>query len=122
MKYAPVGWHGWTAGSLSGFASAVSHAGGAPVSIYLLMQGLTPHVYVATSALFFAVLNWIKVPYYLFSNLINLQLLSQLVWILPCAPMGVWVGRWATDRLDKSTFDQIIIALLGVSAMILIIR
>lgn len=121
IRTRPIGWHGWAAGSLSGFASAVSHAGAPPVSIYLLMQHLTPRTYVATSALFFALLNWIKVPYYLSSNLINIQLLSQFAWILPCAPIGVWVGRWATSRIKQSTFDHIITALLGVSAMVLII-
>lgn len=37
-KYHPKGWHGWLFGSCSGFVSTLAHAGGPPVTMYLLPQ------------------------------------------------------------------------------------
>src|SRR6266540_4241548 len=66
LKYMERPWHGWLAGTTGGFASSLAHSGGPPISIYLMLQEVTPGVFIATSALFFAILNWIKVPYYLY--------------------------------------------------------
>ena len=65
VKYQEKNWHGWLAGSTAGFTSALAHSGGPPISIYLMLQDVTPGVFIATSVLFFAILNWIKVPFYL---------------------------------------------------------
>jgi hypothetical protein len=53
LKYHPRNWHGLLAGTITGFSSALAHTGGPPVSIYLLLQDVTPRVFLATSAIFF---------------------------------------------------------------------
>jgi uncharacterized protein len=120
LKYTPRDWHGLLAGTITGFSSALAHTGGPPVSIYLLMQEVTPRVFIATSAIFFLILNWIKVPYYFYADLFNFRLLGQIVWLLPLVPVGVWVGRWAASKVNKDTFEKIIIVLLVVTAGMLI--
>ncbi len=115
LKYHPRNWHGLLAGTITGFSSALAHTGGPPVSIYLL-----PRVFIATSAIFFFLLNWIKVPYYWYAGLFNFQLLWQIAWLLPLVPIGVWVGRWGASKVDKGTFDRIITGLLVVAALLLI--
>jgi uncharacterized membrane protein YfcA len=52
---------GWFWGALSGFTSMISHAGGPPFQIDVMPQRLESRVFVATSVLFFAVVNWMKV-------------------------------------------------------------
>ena len=121
MQYVSRNWHGLLAGTVTGFSSALAHTGGPPVSIYLLMQDIVPGIFVATSALFFLILNWIKVPYYLYARLFDFNRLLGIVWLMPLVPAGVWVGKWAASRVDKLTFERIIVALLVVSAFLLIV-
>jgi uncharacterized protein len=122
VKYTSRGWHGQMAGTIAGFSSALAHTGGPPVSIYLLMQDVTPRVFIATSALFFMILNWIKVPYYFYANLFDFDLLWQVRWLLPLVPIGAWMGRWIGTRLPKQTFEAVIVLLLGITGLLLIFR
>ena len=121
-KAAARGWVGTIAGSVAGFTSTLAHAGGPPVTIYLLMQDLTPTTFVATSALFFMALNWIKVPYYLFAGLFDFELLRNFLWLLPLLPAGVLSGKWLVKRVGKQPFEIIIYLLLTLSAVLLLIK
>ena len=120
LTYRPRNWHGLLAGTITGFSSALAHSGGPPVSIYLLLQDVTPRVFIATSAIFFFLLNWIKVPYYWYAGLFDFNQLRQIAWLLPLVPLGVWVGRWGASKVDKDTFEWIITVLLVVAALMLI--
>jgi uncharacterized membrane protein YfcA len=121
IQYQSRGWHGLLAGTITGFSSTLAHTGGPPVSIYLLMQDLTPQVFVATSALFFLLLNWLKVPFYLYAQLFDFSRLLSIAWIVvPIVPIGVWAGKWAALRFEKKTFENVILVLLVLSSLILI--
>jgi hypothetical protein len=120
FTYRPSDWHGLLAGTVTGFSSALAHTGGPPVSIYLLMQEVSPRIFIATSAVFFLILNWIKVPYYFYAGLFDFQLLLRIAWLLPLVPAGVWVGRWAAGKVNKETFERVIIGLLVLTAGLLI--
>ncbi len=122
MAYASQNWHGLFAGGLAGFASTLAHTGGPLVAIYLLMQNVSPRVFVATSALFFTVLNWIKVPSYFYIGLFDFDLLRQIIWLLPLLPLSVWVGKLIAVRVNKLIFDRIIVVLLALSAFFLLTR
>lgn len=120
-SYEGRNWHGLVGGAITGFSSSLAHIGGPPVSIYLLLQEVTPRVFIATSALFFFILNWIKVPYYLFADLLDLGLIWRIAWLAPIVPLGVWVGKWAVTKVDPGTFEKIIVALLAVTGVMLIL-
>jgi uncharacterized membrane protein YfcA len=69
----------------------------------LLLLELSTIVFVATSALFIAVLNLIKVPYYFYAGLIDLDWISTLIWIVPFVPLGVWTSkRLSTGQVNES--------------------
>jgi hypothetical protein len=120
LHYQAHRWHGWLAGGFAGFASTLAHAGGPPLIIYLLLQNITPIAFVATSILFFAVTNWIKVPYYYQAGLLNPQALLQIVWLAPLVPLGVWVGRRLAQKANRLVFDRIILVLLGITGIFLL--
>lgn len=120
LAYHGRDWHGILAGTVAGFSSALAHTGGPPVSIYLLLQKVTPAVFIATSALFFGILNWIKVPYYFYAGLFDWQQLIRIAWIMPLVPLGVWIGKRLSLRIDRQTFENIIVWLLAGSALLLI--
>ena len=120
--YQPKNWHGLTAGTVAGFSSSLAHTGGPPITIYLLMQELPPRVFVATSALFFMALNWIKVPTYYYAGLFDFNLLWYVAWLLPLLPISVWIGKSISTRINRALFDRIITVFLAVSGILLIIR
>jgi len=113
-------WHGSVAGTVAGFSSALAHTGGPPVSIFLLMRRVPTHVFLATSALFFAIINWVKVPYYFYAQLFDLQQMRSLIWLLPLLPLGVWGGKWAADKMSQEVFERVILTLLVMTALLLI--
>lgn len=120
LTYEAKNWHGIFAGTVAGFSSALAHTGGPPISIYLLMRRVPTHVFNATSALFFAILNWVKVPYYVYAQLFDFQQMRSLIWLLPLLPLGVWGGKWAAEKISQEVFERVIVALLALTALLLI--
>jgi len=51
---------------------------------------------------------------------LDLNQLRQVVWLLPLIPVSVLFGRWLTVRIDRATFERVIIGLLAVSALLLL--
>jgi hypothetical protein len=122
LRYQPRPWHGWLAGSVAGFTSTLAHSGGPPITIYLLLQQAPPRAFVATAALFLAVVNLIKLPYYLSASLVDFELLRSVVWAILLVPLGAWVGRRWVSRVDKVLFDRIILFFLTITAALLLLR
>ncbi len=120
LTYEAKDWHGVFAGTVAGFSSALAHTGGPPISIYLLMRRVPTHAFNATSALFFAIINWVKVPYYIYAQLFDIQQMRSLIWLLPLLPLGVWGGKWAADKVSREVFERVIVVLLVVTALLLI--
>lgn len=108
------------AGAASGVTSTVAHAGGPPVAIYLLAARTPPVAFVATTAVFFFVVNWLKVPGYLAAGLIDARMLRVLPFAVLIWP-GVLLGRWLVQRVAADVFERTILALLAVGAGYLLI-
>jgi uncharacterized protein len=121
-NYQPHNWHGWLAGTLAGFSSTLAHAGGPPVAIYLMIQKLEPVAFNATTVLFFAILNWVKVPYYAYAGLFDFDRLFKVIWLLPVIPLGVWIGRWAVGKINRLWFERIIVVALLITAVMLLLE
>ncbi len=121
FSYRPRPWHGVFTGGTAGFTSTIAHIGGPPVAIYLLMQDVQPRTFIATSALFFLVLNWIKVPFYMYAGLIDLARLREIAFLLIFVPIGVYIGKTFVSRVRKEVFDKIILSILTISAILLIV-
>ena len=91
------------------------HAGGPPVSVYLLSKKLDKLTLVGTLGVFFAILNFVKlVPYTYLGQFDPSSLLTSLV-LLPLAPIGVRIGYWIIHQLDPSIIYRAIYILLFIS-------
>ena len=88
----PPRWLGFMLGMASGFTSFVAHAGGPPVSAYVLPLRLAPITFAATMATFFAAVNLSKWLPYAWLGLIDWRNMSTALVLVPLAPVGVWVG------------------------------
>jgi uncharacterized membrane protein YfcA len=119
LAYQPRRWHAPAVGALAGVASGMFNNGAPPFNSYLLLQKLPPRIFIATTALFFALLNLIKVPGFLYTGVLNVQLLLSLWWVFLFIPLGIWCARWLVTRVNQQTFEWIIIALLIASSIIL---
>ena len=94
-------------GVVSGFTSFGIHAGGLPLSMYLVPQKLDHRVYVGTSAIFFGIVNFIKLfPYYYLEQLDLNNLTTSLI-LIPFAPIGFFIGFHLTSKLDSESFYKI---------------
>ncbi len=68
---------------ITGYTSFVIHAGGQPISFYLLPQKLNKTVYIGTITLAFLIINSIKlIPYYLLNQLIISNLKISLILLI----------------------------------------
>jgi uncharacterized membrane protein YfcA len=107
-------------GSVAGFTSTMAHAGGPPVSVYLLPQRLPPTLFVGTTVIVFTVINYAKlVPYAWLGQLRVENLLTSLV-LLPLAPLGIRLGRWLHDRIDDVLFYRVTYGLLLLTGLKLV--
>ena len=114
-------WHGALAGFVSGVTSTVAHVGGPPVVIYLLLARTAAVGYVATLAVFFWVVNWIKVPGYLAADLLDWSLLWRLAPTALLIPAGTVLGRWVVHRVEQRTFDLVVLVMLVAGAGLLLV-
>ena len=117
IRYEPKPWHAPAAGLLAGVASGMFNNGGPAFSSYLLLQKLRARPFIATSAIYFALLNIIKVPGFLYTGVLDVPLLFSLWWVFPFIPVGIWVARMTLTRLSPSAFEGIIIVLLIFSSL-----
>ncbi len=121
LHYTPHDWHGWLAGWGSGFGSALANVGAPPITAYLLLQRAKPTVFIATTVLFFFIINLLKLPLFLAANVVKVDQLTGIVWALPLIPLGVWAGKWLLQRIDARKFEWLMVALLawaGVSLLV----
>ncbi len=107
-------------GAVSGFTSTLAHAGGPPFAIYMLGQNVDKTLFVGTSAVFFLIVNYVKlVPYYFLGQL-NLGNLTAALLFSPLVPIGVWVGVYLHRRISQRTFFNLSYTLLLVTGLKLI--
>jgi len=119
-KYQPKQWHGNICGWFAGVTSTIAHAAGPVVSIFLLPQRLDKEIFVGTTVLVFAIINWLKLPFFVWKGLIHSHTLLMDIYFLPLIPLGVWLGVWMNRRLDQRTFTHIIYVIVFVTGIELV--
>jgi uncharacterized membrane protein YfcA len=106
---------GWFWAGLSGVTSFVAHAGGPPLLVYLLPQRLDKAVFVGTSLVFFASMNYAKILPYLWLGLFDLRNLAASLVLIPVGVAGTYFGVWLQKRLNAAIFYRVVYLLLLVS-------
>ncbi|MFH1803657.1 MAG: sulfite exporter TauE/SafE family protein [Pseudomonadota bacterium] len=104
-------------GTVSGFTSFVAHAGGPPLSVFLLPQRMDKTVFVGTTVMFFIVVNYVKlVPYWWLGQFDGANLATAFV-LFPVAIFGTWLGLWAHDKVNEKLFYRVCYILLFVTGL-----
>ena len=99
---------GWFWGTVAGFTSFVSHAGGPPIMQFLLPQGMDKMRLVGTTTIFFSVVNFVKLAPYAALGLLDLRNLATAAMLLPVVPVGYWIGIKLLRGLDQRSFDRVL--------------
>lgn len=105
---------------ISGFTSFVAHAGSPPLSVYLLPLRLDKTIYVGTTVIFYAVVNYVKlIPYGLLGQFSGANLTTSLI-LLPLAPLGTYLGVRLHHKISEPVFYAICYVALFVIGLRLI--
>ena len=105
---------------ISGYTSTIIHAGGQPLSFFLLPQKLNKTVYVGTMTLAFLFVNLIKlIPYY-FLDLLIISNLKISLFLSPLAPVSIYLGYYLHKKINEDIFYFFIYFFLGISGVKLI--
>lgn len=98
--------HLW--GGLAGYTSFVAHAGGPPYQTYVVPLRMEPVIYAGTSAIFFAILNTVKVvPYAALGQFDAANLLTAGL-LTPLAVLSTWYGVRLVRGIDERLFYRIL--------------
>jgi uncharacterized membrane protein YfcA len=98
------GWVGTIAGVAAGFTSQIAHAGGPPFQLWVLPRRLPPPMLVGTTAIFFAAVNWLKVPAYLALGQFTPANLLTAGALMPVAIASTFAGVWLVRRVPAERF------------------
>jgi hypothetical protein len=117
----PPPWVGVAAGVASGVTSQIAHAGQPPFQIYVLPQRLARDALIGTTAVFFAVLNLIKLPAYFALGQFTRANLTASAMLLPLAIASTLAGVWLVRRVEAARFYTAIhVLMLLVGAQLVI--
>jgi len=104
----PPKWLGGVLTATSGFTSFVAHAGGPPVTAYVLPLRLPPVTFAATMTVYFFVINLSKWVPYGWLGLLDLRNMATSLALMPFAPIGVIVGVRLAHRIQPQLFYRLL--------------
>ena len=99
---------GYFWGGVAGFTSTQVHAGGPPVSVYMLSQRLEKKTMIGTMVMFFFFINYVKLVPYTFLDLLTLRNLTTSLILMPVAPLGIKLGYWLLHKLSEELVYRIL--------------
>ena len=120
IKYSSKNWHGFVAGLFGGIGAALASAGGPAYSAYLLLQDIPPRIFIGTSAVFFMLVNLMRVPWLWKDGLFGWDTLQQAVWFMPIVWLGVLVGQRFVNYINPLVFDRIMTIFLILAGIVLL--
>lgn len=102
-------------GIAAGFTSQIAHAGGPPFQMWIMPKNLGRDVLVGTTAVFFAILNLIKVPAYFALGQFTWANAMVTVTLLPVAVFASLAGVKLVRRVPMERFYMIMYVLMVVA-------
>lgn len=117
--------HKWFAsftGVAGGFTSMIGNLATSVVAIYFLTMRLPKNAFIGTTAWFFLVINWFKVPFHIFSwKTINLNTVLLDLATLPFIGLGAFLGIVIVKKIEDRAYRWFIIAMTLVAALFMLL-
>lgn len=106
------GWVGTIFGGFMGLTSQIAHAGGPPFQMWVTPRKLPHLTFIGTSAILFAIVNWMKVPAYMALGAFPHEVVVAALLLMPLAIGSTLLTvRWLR-RIDGARFYVIIYLLM----------
>jgi uncharacterized protein len=113
----PPAWFGPFIGVFAGITTMVANAAGPVMTLYLLAMRLPKLEFLGTSAAFFLLINWLKVPFIAQLGLINPASLTLNLYLLPAVALGALLGRPVVQRVNQKLFENAALFLAAAAAL-----
>jgi len=113
----PTPGKGYFWSTLSGYTSTLAHAGGPPLSIYLLPQRMDKALLVGTTVVFFTAMNYVKLIPYTLLGLFDGSNLSTSAGLVPLGVFGILCGVWLRKVIPELLFYRLCYAFLFVTGV-----
>lgn len=116
-------WFASLTGVAAGFTSMIGNLATSVVAIYFLTMRLPKNAFIGTTAWFFLVINWFKVPFHVFSwktitwNTFLLDLAT-----LPFIGVGAFLGVIIVKKIKDKAYRWFIIAMTLVAAIFMVLQ
>jgi uncharacterized membrane protein YfcA len=108
---------GITSGILGGFTSMVGNLAGTVMAVYFLSMRLPKNAFIGTTAWFFMVTNWFKIPFHVFAwHTVDLNTVLLDLTTIPFIILGAYLGIVIVRKLSEKTYRWFIIAMTLVAA------
>lgn len=104
-------WFAPLMGLFAGVTTMVANAAGPVMTLYLLAMRLPKLEFLGTSAAFFLLINWIKVPFIAQLGLINQDSLMLNLCLLPAVALGALIGPPVVARVNQRAFENVALVL-----------
>lgn len=105
-------------GIAGGFTSMVGNLAGSVMSVYLLSIRLRKNEFIGTTAWFFLVVNWFKVPFHVFVwHTITIETVLFDLFTLPLIIFGAYLGILIVKRLTETMYRWFIIGMTLIAAI-----
>ena len=106
------GWVGSLFGVATGLTSQIAHAGGPPFQMWVTPRRLPHLVFIGTSSVLFALINWMKVPAYLALGAFPHEVVVAALLLMPLAIVSTLLTvRWM-KRINPERFYVLIYVLM----------
>jgi uncharacterized membrane protein YfcA len=110
-------WFAIGLGFMAGITTMMANAAGPVMIIYLLAMRLPKIEFVGTSAWFFFVVNWLKVPFSANLNLMTIDSVTLNLMMLPCIAIGAVIGIFFLKRIPQKVFNAVVQILAAAAAI-----
>jgi uncharacterized membrane protein YfcA len=106
-----------TLGFAAGLTTCMANAAGPIMVIYLLAMRLPKNEYIGTGAWYFLILNWLKIPLFVWDGRITMASAKADIVMLPIIALGAFAGIVILKKLPQKYFN-LAIQLLAIAAAI----
>jgi len=114
-------WYAPLFGLMGGFTTMIGNAAGPVMSVYLLSMRLPKYSFVGTSAWFFLVVNYLKLPLQIFVwDNISLTTVALNALTIPFMVIGALTGIYFVKKVPEKTYRTFIIIVTILSTLMLL--
>ncbi|MFO8000882.1 MAG: sulfite exporter TauE/SafE family protein [Marinilabilia sp.] len=116
-------WFARTLGVTGGFATMIGNAAGPIFNLYLLSMRLPKKSFIATGAVFYISLNFLKIPLHIVVwDSISPDTLQMNFIMLPAVWIGSITGKWLVRFIPEKEFRIFVTIVITISAVMLFFK